>query len=93
MVTPMTAEPNTKSDMPPQNWIKEEGRAFYGWTAAVGVALFGFWFSNGTTYHQLAAGGLMSSATLFASMAIFEVLWHAIGRQRSATAIGRSKGQ
>jgi len=91
MATPMTTGPDVKSDPRSHSLImrttldaiRDEGRALCGWLAAVGTALLAFWVSEGTTYHQLAVGILMSSATLFVLMAAFEILWHAIDRARS----------
>jgi hypothetical protein len=84
-----TTGPDTKSDARLQSWIartmlgliKDEDYALCVWVIAVGVALFGYWLSEGTTYHQFAVGMMMSVATLFVLMAILEVLWRGINRQ------------
>jgi hypothetical protein len=41
-------------------------------------ALIGFWSSEGTSYHQLAIGAVMSSVSLFVLMALFECVWWAV---------------
>ena len=58
--------------------MRDEARALVGWTAAIGVMLIGFWFSEGASYHQLSVGLLLSAASLFATMALLEGLWRAI---------------
>lgn len=55
--------------------IREDSRALGGWIGLIVASLIAFWLTEGTQYHQLAAGLLMSSSTLFILMALFECLW------------------
>ena len=88
MATPSTAGPNRNSGdrrigrairMIPQ-MLKDDANALIGWTAVIGgAAVVAFWLSEGTSYHQLAVGILMSSGTLLVLMALFEIIWRTIG--------------
>jgi hypothetical protein len=55
--------------------VRDDARAVLGWACLIGASLIIFRLSEGTQYHQLAAGILMSSSTLFVLMAICELLW------------------
>ncbi|MEH6952070.1 hypothetical protein V4R08_12150 [Nitrobacter sp. NHB1] len=55
--------------------MREDLRALGGWIGLIIASLIAFWLTEGTQYHQLAAGLLMSSSTLFILMALFECLW------------------
>jgi hypothetical protein len=55
--------------------IKDYAQALGGWACLIIASAIGFWFTEGTRYHQLAVGILMSSSTLFILMALFEFLW------------------
>jgi hypothetical protein len=55
--------------------IREYSSALAGWGCLIIAALVAFRLTEATQYHQLAAGILMSSSTLFILMALFECLW------------------
>jgi hypothetical protein len=82
-VTPMTTEdPVTKSETGRRPTagefsalIREYSPALAGWSCLIIAALVAFRLTEATQYHQLAAGVLMSSSTLFILMALFECLW------------------
>jgi len=54
---------------------RDNSRALGGWACLIIASLIALWFTEGTQYHQLAVGILMSSSTLFILMALFEFLW------------------
>lgn len=49
--------------------------ALGGWACLIVASLIAFWLTEGTPYHQLAVGVMMSASTLFILMAIFECIW------------------
>ncbi|HMM87638.1 hypothetical protein [Bradyrhizobium sp.] len=55
--------------------IRIYSRALAGWACLIIAALIAFQLTESTRYHQLAAGILMSSSTLFILMALSECLW------------------
>jgi hypothetical protein len=55
--------------------IRDDSRALTGWACLIIASLIAFWLTEGTQYHQLAAGILMSSSTLFVLITSFECLW------------------
>jgi hypothetical protein len=55
--------------------IRDFSRALAGWACLIIAALVAFRLTEATQYHQLAAGILVSSSTLFVLMALFECLW------------------
>jgi hypothetical protein len=55
--------------------MREYSHALAGWACLIIAALVAFWLTEATQYHQLAAGILMSSSTLFILLALFECLW------------------
>jgi hypothetical protein len=55
--------------------IRDYSRAMAGWACLIIAALVAFRLTEATQYHQLAAGVLMSSSTLFILLALFECLW------------------
>jgi hypothetical protein len=61
--------------------LKDEANALFVWTIAISGALVAFWLSEGTSYHQLAVGLLMSSGTLFVLMGLFEFIWRTISER------------
>ena len=69
--------------------IRDEARAICGWAVLIAGALFGFWLTEGTRYHQFTVGVLMSSVTLFVSMILLELLWRAIDDGQSQNRIDR----
>lgn len=70
----------------PPGLTRDEAGALGGWAAWIAATLLAFWLSEGTPYHQLSIGLLLSSATLFVLMLLFEVLWRAITGERSRQA-------
>lgn len=56
-------------------FMKDEARAICGWAVVIGAALIGFWLSEGTAYHQLVVGLLLSSVSLFVALSLIEALW------------------
>ena len=79
----MTGEPRIAKSGTGE-WIAEEGlsalmreywRALGGWACLIVASLIAFWLTEGTQYHQLAVGIMMSASTLFILMAIFECIW------------------
>ncbi|HTO64380.1 MAG TPA: hypothetical protein VMM15_24365 [Bradyrhizobium sp.] len=63
--------------------IKDEAHALYGWAIVIALTLLGFRFSEGTLYHQLLIGVLISSVTLFVAMALLELVWRVIVSRQS----------
>lgn len=62
--------------------VRDTSRAILGWACLIVASLIFFWLSEGTQYHQFAAGILLSSSTLFILMTLFECLWRlAIDRE------------
>ena len=55
--------------------IRVYSHALASWACLIIAALVAFWLTEATQYHQLAAGILMSSSTLFILLALFECLW------------------
>jgi hypothetical protein len=55
--------------------IRINSHALASWACLIIAALVAFWLTEATQYHQLAAGILMSSSTLFILLALFECLW------------------
>jgi hypothetical protein len=55
--------------------IRDNLRAFLGWVCLIIVSSIACWLTEGTEYHPLAVGTLVSSSTLFILMALFECLW------------------
>ena len=55
--------------------VQSNSRALAGWACLIVASLVAFWLTQGTPYHQLVVGILMSSSTLFILMAVFECLW------------------
>ena len=55
--------------------IRINSHALAGWACLIIAALVALWLTEATQYHQLAAGILMSSSTLFILLALFECLW------------------
>ncbi|WGS19653.1 MULTISPECIES: hypothetical protein [unclassified Bradyrhizobium] len=55
--------------------IRESWRALVGWACLIGASLIGFGLTEGTSYHHLATGILLTSSTLFILMALFEGVW------------------
>jgi hypothetical protein len=53
------------------------------WVCLTIASLVAFWVTEGTEFHQLAAGLLMSSSTLFILIALFECLWWLVVDQSS----------
>jgi len=59
----------------PPGFVRENLGVMVGWSSLIVASLLAFRLSEGTEYHQLAAGVLMSSSTLFVLLAIFEWAW------------------
>ena len=55
--------------------IRNNSGTILSWACLIIASLIAFWLTDGTQYHQLAAGILMSSLTLFILIALFESLW------------------
>lgn len=55
--------------------VRSNARDLAGWACLIVASLVAFWITEGTQYHQLVVGILMSSSTLFILMAVFECLW------------------
>jgi hypothetical protein len=89
MASPLTPRTGTSPDTPQdprtsrtiRELIKDENRSLLGWAILIGAWLIGFLLSEGTEYHQLAVGILLSSTTLFALMALLEFLWRLFSRE------------
>jgi hypothetical protein len=87
MTTRPTAERNSNSGdrqigrvlEPIAEMLKDEANALAVWIVVIVGAFAAFWLSEGTAYHQLTVGVLMSSGTLLVLMAVFEAAWRMIG--------------
>jgi hypothetical protein len=83
---PSTTQPDTNSAFPGRIaravlvMLADEAAALCWWGLLIAGALIGYRVSEGTSYHQLAVGILMSSLILFALLAVFECIWSAINR-------------
>jgi hypothetical protein len=55
--------------------VRDDAPVILGWACLIAASLVIFSLGKGTPYHQLAAGILMSSSTLFVLMALFELFW------------------
>jgi hypothetical protein len=74
-IQPSTPSPRLRQRRTVRTLIRSKRRALGGWALLIGASLIGVRLSAGTSFHQLAIGILMSSITLFVSMAVFESLW------------------
>jgi hypothetical protein len=63
--------------------IRDNFRVASAWVCLTIASLVAFWATEGTEFHQLAAGLLMSSSTLFILIALFECLWWLVVDQSS----------
>ena len=63
--------------------IRDFSRALIGWGCLIAASLTCFWLTEGTRYHPLSVGILMSSSILFVLMALFESLWRLLVDDRS----------
>jgi len=58
--------------------IRNFSRALIGWACLIAASLVCFWLNEGTPYHPLSVGILMSS-----SISFFEGLWRLLVDDRS----------
>ena len=70
---PGPEKPTAKHDV--RTLIRESWRALAGWMGLISASLIGFLLTEGARYHHLAVGVLLTSATLFILMVLFEVAW------------------
>jgi hypothetical protein len=56
-----------------QKWLKENHAP--AWAALIAFALFAYWLTANTAYHQLAIGVLAAAVTLLVVMLVFETIW------------------
>jgi len=55
--------------------LRENLLALAGWLCLIAASLIAFRLTEGTQYHHLAVGIMMSSSSLFILMTLFECLW------------------
>ena len=63
--------------------VRENLSALAGWVCLIAVSLIAFRLTEGTQYHHLAVGLMMSSLSLFVLMTLFECLWRLFTDQGS----------
>jgi len=62
--------------------IRDSSRAMASWACLIAVSVVCFWLTEGTRYHPLSIGILISSSILFVLMALFEGLWRRISSDK-----------
>ena len=55
--------------------VRENLFALTGWGCTIAASIVAFRLTEGTPYHPLATGFLMSSSSLFTLMSLFELFW------------------
>lgn len=55
--------------------LHEHRSTFASFAALIGGAVIFLWISQGTQFHQLAIGIMMSAITLTLALALFELCW------------------